>query len=444
MAVFLVNQCTFSKLPNISNDQQTSPAITQNGASQNTSNMNANGVGIGLSSSNICGLKFDSLLELIHHIEDNHINDVEYQGISGPFYNGHLHHQLLHHHHQQSHQQQHIQQQIYSENQRMQNIINGHWLPTSCILRIFNSTHKPPQLKQEPLVGGDNSNSTGSPAPMFQQHATPPLQHPQQSMTPQPCQAPMTIAKGMMNTALMSPHPHLTGTPPGQPLTPQMHQPVQQPSPMQQAVLAAQIPQSLPQPMPQSLAQPMPQVSQYQIHQISQAAPQAMQPGVPITNPPISGVQAYPTLQLQPTAVMAPSAPNVVYQQAQPPPPPTLQQAPQQAPQPQLQPPPVQMQPQLQPPVQLQPQPQLQPQLAIQQQTQPPPPPPQTQQPPATPSSQPQSQPNQTQQPPPSTGKQTSTEKPFKCNECGRKYKTPRNFEAHMTSHQKADAPKKS
>ena len=154
MAVFLVNQCTFSKLPEANNDQQTSVTIN-NGASQypndSASNITTNNVGVGLSSSNICGQKFDSLFELIHHIEDNHITDVDYSGIypgsapgaviGGPA-TGMVNTPTL--------RDSNIYNVIPHDRHHMTQIINGGWLPTSCILRIFNSTHKTPKQIKPP------------------------------------------------------------------------------------------------------------------------------------------------------------------------------------------------------------------------------------------------------------------------------------------------------
>lgn len=163
---------------------------------------------------------------------------------------------------------------------------------------------------------------------------------------------PLNIAKSLMNAALIGP-PHLATA--GQPIPPQMHpQAVQQPAAMQQVIAAqmqqlqqqqqhaAAVPQTIQQALPQtmqhqlqqSLQQPMQQ--QYQIHQLSQPT-QALQQGVP---PPMSGVQAYSTLQqLQANAVRAPPAANVYQQpqQAAQQPPPTQQPAAQPPQQPQQQ-----------------------------------------------------------------------------------------------------------
>lgn len=140
MAVFLVNQCAFAKLPNANNDQQT-PA--NGGPNQRVTGLNP--------SSNICGRKFDTLFELIHHIEDTHItgNECPTMGNGAQFYNGHPHPQQASQPHMAGPHDRH----------HMTQIMNGGWLPTSSILRIFNSTQKPVMTNQKVSV----SNNTSSP-----------------------------------------------------------------------------------------------------------------------------------------------------------------------------------------------------------------------------------------------------------------------------------------
>lgn len=72
MAVFLVNQCVFSKLPNPNYYPQ--PAQSQGAFDV---------AGVANPTSNICGLKFETLFELIHHIEENHISELEPQTTLG-------------------------------------------------------------------------------------------------------------------------------------------------------------------------------------------------------------------------------------------------------------------------------------------------------------------------------------------------------------------------
>lgn len=235
MAVFLVNQCTFSKLPNANNDQQANANNLSNGAccqsgqnpSDSVGQVGGNAVGHLAVSSNICGLKFDSLFELIHHIEDNHITDVDYSpGIhAGPFYapqqqpssqqtvTGAIQ-QPQPHHHLPTHagmvpapnpiRDSNIYNVIPHDRHHLSQIINGGWLPTSCILRIFNSTHKThkpqpiqqqqpqPQQQQIPLQTQQQlpTHQLMHKLQASQHHLSPALQQPQQlqqiSQTPPP------------------------------------------------------------------------------------------------------------------------------------------------------------------------------------------------------------------------------------------------------------------
>lgn len=407
MAVFLVNQCIFSKLPNANNDpnqQQQHHHHQTNGAgssqsnqsSSNDSNSNLSAANLApagqqATPSNICGQKFDSLFELIHHIEDNHIDDVDYAPIPGAglYYNGAqaaaaAGHLQPHHHNYVQYDRHHVNQ-----------IINGGWLPTSCILRIFNSTHKTKKQQQPQQL---------QPIPQVMQH-----QH-----QPQP------LAQTMQHQTIAQ-------------------HPIQQQYQMQLA---------------QQQQQPL------QPAGVPQAPP-----------PTIAGLQAYPAAmqQLQVSTVRTPPNAATVYQ-AQPQQPQIITvpqnivlspQAPPMQTQPNLGP---QAQPQLAPPQQQQPQIITVPQAIVQQQQQPPQPPqqqmalpPQVQ---AQQTLQAQTQQTQPTPPPPQVQQQpqiiTIAQSPaqlqtdnlplakpakYKCSDCNRTYKTVRGLRTHQTTqHQKPPA----
>lgn len=165
MAVFFVNQCTFAKLPNSDQLSTNSSNASQSGFADNSNVM-----------SEQCGLKFDSLYELIHHIEDNHIVDADYAHV--PMHPGT---QVVHQNNgiyapngiAQSSQIQYYYQNRQHTMQAGQQVIPT-CLPISCILRIFSDTaNKPP--RSVPLY-----------QPIQQQQQQPQLmmQH-QMQMTPQ-------------------------------------------------------------------------------------------------------------------------------------------------------------------------------------------------------------------------------------------------------------------
>lgn len=399
MAVFLVNQCTFPKLTNVCNDQQNSTNGTSPGNNQNsndsTSNLSVNNVG--LSTSNICGLKFDSLFELIHHIEDNHITGVDYPGVGG--YNTHPH-QTPHH------QLDHLP--VPHHPAHMTQIINGGWLPTSCILRISNSTHKPQRQQQ--------------PQPQQQTHPQP--QPPQPILQPQPQHhIEDNHVTGVDYSGLggYNTHPHQTPHQQLDHLSAPQHQahmtqiinggwlptncilhisnPANEPPRQQQ-----QQPQQQHQPVPPSQLQPVQQQSQ--LNPQSPAQPQ-LQPQTHLQPQSQSQPLSHPHTQPQPNSQPSPQLQVQPQVQSQ-----TL---------PISQPPtPAQSQPP--PQLQLQLQPQPQPNLHSQSQPQ--------QQPPQPPS---QQQQNLIQVTTPNAMPKPA--KVYKCSDCSRTYKTTRGLKTHQSTH---------